>query len=143
MKTERIRFFALLLAVLLMVAMLPVTAFAAEGDDVLDLTSYELKDTNNKTKTTFSPGNIIQLTLEFDISEDINVENIDLDRSNLILSGSNFIGVERVVDGRKTSYVESKIIYKLRDILTTSGSTTPESLTFYLKVNSNLDTGTY
>ncbi|HPW00241.1 MAG TPA: hypothetical protein PLP20_04190, partial [Oscillospiraceae bacterium] len=67
MKTKRIRLFAMLLAALLMVSMLPVAAFA-DGDDFdpdFYLTSYSVARSSTSSKTTIYPGNTLVLTMNF------------------------------------------------------------------------------
>lgn len=81
MKTERIRLFAILLAALLMVTMLPVAAFADGEDDDPDfyLESYTCN------KSTIYAGNTFVLTLTFHAASEEN-----LDESYLVLDNSNF-----------------------------------------------------
>jgi|GEM_PF-1256088 len=135
MKTERIRFFALLLAALLMLAMVPVAAFAVEDGNDWDsdfyLQSYSLADINGKTKTVFGPGNVVQLTLKFHVDSEIELG----DGSSLILTGSDFKGMES-----KTDKSAGKVVYDLSSSMISEGIL---SFTAYLKVDSNLATGTY
>ena len=136
MKTERIRFFALLLAALLMIAMLPVAAFAEESssEDETEpiwepdfyLESYSISNTTG-SKTTVRPGNTFKLTLTFHVDPDeVNTESI-----SLLLDDGNF----KEKDG--------KVVYKVSAPSESSDDSDTLTATLTLKADSNLSTGTY
>ncbi|HPD88730.1 MAG TPA: hypothetical protein PLU75_04565 [Oscillospiraceae bacterium] len=150
MKTERIRFFALLLAVLLMVAMLPVTAFAAEEDDWdsdFYLQSYSIPGTSSKTVV--RPGNTFTLKLVFHVTlpqdpedpeylEDLDTYIDNLQQSSLILDNGNFKETSGSV---VYSFKEAQKVSPDKNLyLDTENSTFTVSLS--LKANSSLETST-
>ena len=110
MKTERIRFFALLLAALLMLTLLPVAAFAVDGDDTLDpnfyLETYSVKSATGKSKNYYT----YQLTLNFRINtlDENAIKLANIKKSSLIPASS-----ELKVVGKTESDSAAKVVYKL------------------------------
>ncbi len=135
MKTERIRLFAILLAALLMVTMLPVAAFAVDGDEDPETPVIPAWEPN--VKLVSYPDKSVRADKEFDFTlnlycspEDVAVIDFANDAYNsLTLSSSNFKGIDDS---------NTKVDYDLFD---PTGNII--ALTLTLKADKNLVTGTY
>ncbi len=138
MKTERIRLFAILLAALLMVSMLPVAAFAVEDvppetptwDADFDLVDYSIKTIS-----------IEQYKYKLELTFRINLEKVSLDEikeSSLIPASSVF-----KVLGKDNKAI---IVYDLSTDKDTGNASLDGSLLtirLVLKANSELSAGSY